>query len=100
MNNHVVKVTDALPAARAAALPLNGLQALRGSAALLVVAGHAIATLGEKAGYSIDRSFAWFLGEYGVAIFFISGFINIHSHSRDFGRPYDNSNRSPKCGLS
>ena len=88
MNYLDVKVTEALPAARASALPLNGLQALRASAALLVVAGHAIATLGEKAGYSIDRSFAWFLGEYGVAIFFIiSGFVIIHSHSQDFGRP-------------
>ena len=42
----------------------------------------------EKAGYSIDRSFGSFLGDYGVAIFFtISGFVIIHSHSGDFNRP-------------
>ncbi len=78
---------EAVPAARAAALPLNGLQALRASAALLVVADHSIETLVEKAGCAIDRSFASFLGDFGVAIFFvISGFIIIHSHGRDFGR--------------
>ena len=44
-------------------------------------------TLEEKAGFFIDRSFAWFLGEYGVAIFFIiSGFVIIHSHKKDFGQ--------------
>ncbi len=72
----------------ATAQPLNGLQALRASAALLVVASHAILTLGEKAGAQIDLHFAWFLGDLGVALFFIiSGFVIIHSHGKDFGRP-------------
>lgn len=66
---------------------LSGLQALRASAAFLVVASHAILTLGEKTGAQVDRSFAWFLGELGVDIFFvISGFVMVHSHSDDFGK--------------
>lgn len=58
---------------------LHSLQALRAIAALLVVADHAL-TLPVGTAYPEQpiTSYAWFLGEQGVAIFFIiSGFIMV-----------------------
>lgn len=58
---------------------LHSLQALRALAALLVVADHSL-TLAVGSAYPKQpiTSYAWFLGEQGVAIFFIiSGFIMV-----------------------
>jgi exopolysaccharide production protein ExoZ len=66
---------------------LRSLQALRALAALLVVADHAIYYLAEK--QDVDPSLqnlAWFLGTFGVDIFFvISGFIMIYTARDLFG---------------
>lgn len=65
---------------------LDALQALRATAALLVVADHAIANLVEKVGARGDLAFASALGDLGVTLFFgISGFVMILAHGRDFG---------------
>lgn len=52
----------------------------------MVVADHALITLVEKAGATIDVTFAYSLGALGVRIFFaISGFVMILAHGNDFG---------------
>ena len=43
---------------------LDGLQGLRGLAAILVVCDHALCTLNHKAGAENDLGFAWFLGAW------------------------------------
>lgn len=67
---------------------LLALEALRGFAALLVVADHSIAIRLEKTG-QIDApllAFGYALGTLGVATFFIiSGFVMIHAHGHEFG---------------
>ncbi|TCL76210.1 acyltransferase [Rhizobium sp. BK251] len=68
---------------------LHYLQALRAIAALLVVADHASAQIMGTAGTPAwFKQFGWFLGEQGVAIFFvISGFIMAYTTKNDFGSP-------------
>lgn len=74
----------------ARATQLQGVQALRAVAALLVVFGHAtheLETIAERIGHApIDASFLHSGG--GVDIFFvISGFIMVHTSADRFGRP-------------
>jgi exopolysaccharide production protein ExoZ len=66
---------------------LHSLQALRALAALLVVADHAIYYLAEKQDVAQSlQNLAWFLGTFGVDIFFvISGFIMIYTARDLFG---------------
>lgn len=66
---------------------LHSLQALRALAALLVVADHAIYYLAEKQDVARSlQNLAWFLGTFGVDIFFvISGFIMIYTARELFG---------------
>ncbi|SMD20708.1 acyltransferase [Rhizobium sp. RU36D] len=66
---------------------LEGIQALRGIAAIFVVVDHAISALIQKAGLDPGyETFAWSLGNVGVAVFFvISGFIMIHTADLEFG---------------
>ena len=68
---------------------LHKLQVLRAIAALLVVADHSLTVI---AGHGLDpktaTAFSWYLGEQGVAIFFvISGFIMVRSNWSAFARP-------------
>jgi peptidoglycan/LPS O-acetylase OafA/YrhL len=65
------------------------LEGLRGVAALLVVADHAVKIAAEKiAGISEYVDLAWYLGLLGVTAFFaISGMVMITVHGEDFGRP-------------
>lgn len=67
---------------------LEGLQTLRGFAALLVVADHCILNLVEAAGLSPSFSpWASALGNLGVEVFFaISGFIMLHTTRDDFSK--------------
>lgn len=69
---------------------LNALQALRGCAALLVVADHAIDNMFTKGGAIADPDLlglGYFLGSLGVAVFFvISGFVMMYAHGDDFGQ--------------
>jgi peptidoglycan/LPS O-acetylase OafA/YrhL len=67
---------------------LDGLQALRAAAALLVVADHALCTYTSKVAPGGDNRFAWLVGDTGVWMFFvISGLTMILAHGADFGAP-------------
>ena len=81
----------AMPASRHDPLPmakLHRLQALRGFAALAVVATHALTKLDRVAELSGRPATGWTLdGTFGVDIFFvISGFIMVHTTGAEFGR--------------
>jgi exopolysaccharide production protein ExoZ len=68
---------------------LNGLQALRACAAILVILNHASGLLDAKAGIDEALDVPWLLGRLGVEIFFvISGFTMVLSHADDFGYPH------------
>ena len=70
---------------RQARATLDGLQGLRGLAAILVVVAHAICTLNHKTGAELDVGFAYFLGGLGVQTFFaISGLTMMLAHGNDF----------------
>lgn len=70
---------------RPARQTLDGLQGLRGVAAILVVCSHALCTLNHKAGAECDVGFVYFLGGLGVQIFFaISGLTMMLAHGNDF----------------
>ena len=71
-----------------ARLNLAGLQALRATAALLVVADHALGTYVRKVRSGPDDEFAWLLGDTGVWVFFvISGLTMVLAHGMEFGMP-------------
>ena len=87
MTSAVAPTASWAPPAKAARL--DGVQALRFLAALLVVIGHcqheAVAALGPQAGWTSLIAFDWGLG---VDIFFvISGFIMWHLMQDRFGQP-------------
>lgn len=65
------------------------LEGLRGAAALLVVADHAINTMVKKmASVTTASDVAWQFGLLGVSAFFvISGIVMITVHGEDFGKP-------------
>jgi exopolysaccharide production protein ExoZ len=67
---------------------LEALQGLRAAGALLVVANHAIeVTVAQGTRSAAAMSFAFFLGDFGVKIFFtISGFVMVVAHGTDFGQ--------------
>ncbi len=66
---------------------LLGIEALRGVAAVSVVASHVVRHLG-KAGWAPGPLTVFQAGRAGVDLFFvISGFIILHVHRRDIGRP-------------
>lgn len=81
-----IVVTTPEPAYGDGRAALNALQGLRALAALLVVCDHSISTLIVRTGRPDDlRMFGYFLGELGVAIFFvISGFVMMLAHGQDF----------------
>lgn len=68
---------------------LDGIQGLRAIAALLVVAGHSVLSLVEKAGLGTDyQSYGWRSGAVGVRLFFaISGFVMVYTSFNNFSRP-------------
>ncbi len=66
---------------------LLGIEALRGVAAVSVVASHVVRHLG-KAGWAPGPLTVFQAGRAGVDLFFvISGFIILHVHRRDISRP-------------
>jgi exopolysaccharide production protein ExoZ len=66
---------------------LHALQVLRALAALMVVADHAVSYVATKQEVALSlKNLAWFLGIFGVDIFFvISGFIMIYTSRDLFG---------------
>jgi exopolysaccharide production protein ExoZ len=74
---------------------LNGIQLLRGIAAVGVVFTHSITRismtfpgLSERSLFRTAAGGQWTIGDAGVDLFFvISGFIMLYSHSNDFGQP-------------
>ncbi len=83
----VPSLQPAIPASRTQAGRLTGIEAGRGVAALLVVAMHARGHLLKAFGtFPHDATFAF--GHVGVDFFFVlSGFIILHVHRDDIGRP-------------
>jgi exopolysaccharide production protein ExoZ len=68
-------------------MKLYSLQAMRGIAALLVVADHALLEISHNEPGNPITNIAWTLGNAGVYIFFvISGFIMVHICWESFGR--------------
>ncbi len=88
--NHVSPDPMRLPAASVrpgGAHKLSGIEAGRGIAALLVVGVHARSHL-FKGGLPSGLADLFFFGHSGVDFFFVlSGFIILHVHYRDVGRP-------------
>lgn len=67
---------------------LDALQGLRGTAALLVVLGHALLDYSDVTGDVVNPTVAYASGALGVSAFFvISGFLMVYVHGGDFGTP-------------